>query len=146
MMAICAIVLEQANARCTNVGGHIYIIQERQTNGAAGIYYKVGGVEGNSDQVDRRRGQLQTGNPRQLVVKERYAVHSCRDGESAAHNAVRTYSVNYGGGTEWYRVNSDNYNNFKNSIENAVADDNVQREEVDMLDDSIIQKFISMLA
>ena len=144
MMAICAnIVLEQANASCTNVAGHIYIIQERQTTGAAGIYYKVGGVQGNSDEVDRRRGQLQTGNPRQLVVKERYAVNSCRDGESAAHNAARDYRVNYGGGTEWYRVNSDHYNDFKNIIENAVED--VQREEADMLDDSIIQKFISIL-
>ena len=70
-------------------------MQERRTGGS-GPYHKVGGVEGACGNVDTHRGNLQTGNPRQLVVRQRYSVNNCRDAESAARNAVDNYGVNKG--------------------------------------------------
>ena len=60
------------DARCSAVPGYVYIMHEKTTTRARGLYYKVGGVEGASRNVDIRRGNLQTGNPRELEVNERY--------------------------------------------------------------------------
>ena len=77
--------LKYTDARCRAIPGYVYIMQEKTTAGGSGLYYKVGGVEGASENVDIRRGNLQTGNPRRLEVKERFPVGNCKDAESAAH-------------------------------------------------------------
>ena len=141
--------LKYTDARCRAVRGYVYIMQERTTTGASGVYYKVGGVEGASGNVDTRRGNLQTGNPRELVVKERYEVGNCKDAESAAHEAVDDdYGVNYGGGTEWCKVAGANYDDFKGKVRNAA--NNYPPAEVQFKghvagEKDIIQKFISRL-
>ena len=114
--------LKYTDARCSNVSGYVYIMQERTTTGGSGLYYKVGGVEGDSKKVDTRRGNLQTGNPRKLVVKERFAVSNCRDAEKACQHAVSHYEVKgFGGGTEWFEVRSNSYLEFRNSIKNVAG-------------------------
>ena len=141
--------LKYTDAKCRAVPGYIYIMQEKTATGGSGLLYKVGGVEGASGKVDTRRGNLQTGNPRKLEVKERYQVGNCKKAESAAHGAVNNdYGVYYGGGREWCKVTSDNYDDFKDKVNNAANEyppvmaqfkGHVDREK------DIIQKFISRL-
>ena len=110
MTTVCIVVmLRHAQARCSDVPGYIYIMQEKTTGGNTGTLYKVGGVEGTSNKVDTRRRNLQTGNPRELVVKTRYKVTSCKKAEKDVHDDEDMndhYAVYYGGGTEWYKSNS----------------------------------------
>ena len=141
--------LKYTDAKCRAVPGYIYIMQERTTAGGSGLLYKVGGVEGASGKVDTRRGNLQTGNPRKLEVKERYQVGNCKKAESAAHEAVNDdYGVYYGGGREWCKVTSANqYDDFKNGVKEA-ADKyppTVEFEGHVAGEKDIIQKFISRL-
>ena len=62
---------------------------------------------------------LQTGNFRQLIKREWYGVDNCRDAERDVLAAIKGYSVDFGGGTEWHRVT--NYDKFEDAIENAIA-------------------------
>ena len=115
--------MKYADARCSNVRGYVYIMQEKAAPGASTTYlhYKVGGVEGDSKKVKTRRGNLQTGNPRQLVVMNQYEVSTCREAEKACQNAVSQYAINYRGGTEWFRVPSSQYAIFVNSTRNVAS-------------------------
>ena len=65
IVVIIIILLESSKhvqAKCKAVPGFIYILQEGDTNKNAGIYYKIGGVEGTSPlKVYTRRNNLQTG-------------------------------------------------------------------------------------
>ena len=114
------VVLKHTHAGCTGAPGCIYIMQEVEM---PGTFYKVGGVLHNcGKQVDDRRTDLQTGNVRQLVVRQRYWVNNCRRAEAAAHRAVKErYGAYYGGGTEWYYVEGNRYANFEGRIVEAVA-------------------------
>lgn len=116
-----AMILGHAQARCKAIPGYIYIIEEKSAgHNGLGTLYKVGGVEGDVDKVDTRRGNLQTGNPRQLIVKKTFKVTSCKDAEKAAHVLQQKYGVNYGGGTEWYKAA--NFQKFWKDVEDAIRD------------------------
>ena len=108
--------LKNAQAKCSNVPGYIYIMQERTTGADAGTLYKVGGVEASGTEVE---SDLQSGNFRQLIIREWYGVDNCYDAERDVLAAKEGYSVDFGGGTEWHRVT--NYDKFKDAIENAIA-------------------------
>ena len=117
-----ATLLNIAEARCRSIDGYVYILMEKTPCGRNGNLYKIGGVEGESNEVDRRRGQLQTGNPRQLVVLKRYATRNCQAAEIAAQDAVSHNRVRYGGGTEWFRLNNaGQFYDFERSVKNAVG-------------------------
>ncbi|MCG8622803.1 MAG: hypothetical protein MJE68_12510 [Proteobacteria bacterium] len=91
-------------------------MQERTTGADAGTLYKVGGVEASGTEVE---SDLQSGNFRQLIIREWYGVDNCYDAERDVLAAKEGYSVDFGGGTEWHRVT--NYDKFKDAIENAIA-------------------------
>ena len=110
------LILKNAQAKCSNVPGYIYIMQERTTGADTGTLYKVGGVEASVIEVEN---DLQSGNFRQLIIREWYGVDNCRDAERDVLAAIKGYSVDFGGGTEWHRVT--NYDKFKDAIENAIA-------------------------
>ena len=145
-MLVAAMLVHYANARCKAVPGYVYIMQEKQPNGNDGILYKVGGVIGPSKKVDTRRGNLQTGNPRELTVEKKYKVSNCKEAEGKVHdafkpkvnnnyNAASKYKIDYGGGTEWYKVPANKYGNFKSVIETAIQkyrlDDDDDDDEMD---------------
>lgn len=65
-----------------------------------GTYVKIGLTERDPD--DRRR-DLQTGNPFQLIVQERYGVRNMKSAETDAHDVARGFQT-FGGGTEWFHV------------------------------------------
>ena len=115
-------VLMHTHAKCGEVPGCIYIMQETKY---PGTLYKVGGVklkDSCEQKVKKRRDDLQTGNARPLVVRQWYQVKNCKMAERAAHGAVDgIYGINYGGGTEWCDVADDKYDEFKGLIEKAVA-------------------------
>ena len=108
--------LKNAQAKCSGVPGYIYIMQERTTGADAGTLYKVGGMEASGTEVE---SDLQTGNFRQLIIREWYSVDNYHDAERDVLAAIKGYSVDFGGGTEWHRVT--NYDKFKDAIENAIA-------------------------
>ena len=98
-------------------GGHepgfVYVILETREN----VYYKVG----RSTDPDRTRVRnLQTGNVRPLKLECKVKVTDMSDAETAAKKALKDYSVNYGGGTEWFRVEYNKKTAFLNEFRKAV--------------------------
>ena len=103
--------------------GHTYIAREMVPNAANVFvptgYYKVGGT---GDTAARRRTKLNTGNPRHIHMLVFTAVAQTRNAETAARNDVNLahWRVNLGGGTEWYFVPPNQWNNFFNAYMNAI--------------------------
>ena len=92
--------------------GYLYCVGELQqpfsaSTGRFGIYFKVG----SSGNLKERLANLQTGNPRPLKVVEYWKVTDMdvAKAEDAVHrhHASQEYKAELGGGTEWYRVTSD---------------------------------------
>ena len=78
--------------------GYIYIIS--QVDGIPAnrkSYYKVGV----SKDPDKRRDELQTGNPLLLVVEEKKEVENMHRAEETVHDELE-YSDFVLGGTEWF--------------------------------------------
>lgn len=121
--------LKNVQAKCGNVPGYIYIIEERTTGADAGTLYKAGGVEGNSTEVDKHVSDLQTGNSRHLIIRERYSIDNCHDAERDVFAAIKDYSVDFGGGTEWYNVT--NYDKFKDAIKSAIVSHKGPSKDID---------------
>ena len=96
--------------------GYIYVIQEL-VNGRATGFYKVG----RTGNPNKRLADLQTGNVRPLDFTRRVIVTDVYRAEAAAHKALATYSVTYGGGTEWFRANAQQEGAFYRSFDLAVA-------------------------
>ena len=98
-------------------GGHepgfVYIILETREN----VYYKVGR---SNDPEGTRVCNLQTGNVRPLKFESIVKVTDMSDAETAAKKALKDYSVNYGGGTEWFRVEYNKKTAFLNEFHKAV--------------------------
>ena len=99
--------------------GSIYVAGERNPNGVGYTgYFKVGGT---GETQNRRRTKLNTGNPRRIRMLDFTAVAQTRATETAVHNALAPWSVNLGGGREWFFVNIQNdWNNFVNTYRNAI--------------------------
>ena len=99
-----------------DAGGHqpgsVYVILETIEN----VYYKVG----RSTDPDTRLRDLQTGNVRPLKLECTVKVTDMSDAETAAKKALNDYSVNYGGGTEWFRVEYNKKTAFLNEFHKAV--------------------------
>ena len=79
-----------------NQPGLIYIIQEATSN-----YFKVG-VSTNEETLKRRILNLQSGNWRKLIFRQKNAVSKMNFAENDAHNSLRDVQVREGGGQEWF--------------------------------------------
>ena len=79
--------------------GYVYVVVELIGLRTTG-YFKVG-MTGNPKKT---LSDLQTGNVRSLLFTRRVKVKDMQGAETAAHNALKTYSKNLGGGTEWFFV------------------------------------------
>ena len=64
---------------------------------------------GYTDNCERRIGQLQQGNPHELICRYNFWVNNRHDAERAAHRALDAEGlrVNCGGGSEWFKVEDD---------------------------------------
>lgn len=83
-----------------------------------GTYVKIG----LSRKPGNRRDRLQTGNPFELIVKEKYYVRSMKLAEDDAHDVVQEYQT-FGGGTERFHVPKGvNLNNFIDKVFNKLLD------------------------
>lgn len=78
----------------TGDGCYIYVIREKYTD-----YYKVGKTVNPS----KRLGDLQTGNPRELIFKRIKKVED-KKWEKYVQDNLKDYSVTQGGGTEWFKI------------------------------------------
>ena len=107
---------ESTDSDAVPTPGYVYVIQESESGNATG-YYKVGMT------VDpkKRMSDLQTGNVRPLGFTRTVQVTDMRGAEAAAHKALETYSVNLGGGKEWFYANSSQESEFYNAFDKAVA-------------------------
>lgn len=121
LVVISIILLESSKhvqAKCKDVPGFIYILNELDMNQNAGIYYKIGGVQGeitDSEKINTRKRNLQTGNPRKLLLSAYVAVKSCKNAENAVQKDtfLQGFHINNGGGgTEWYKVENNQYLKF----------------------------------
>ena len=86
---------------------YIYLIQECKPDGSPTGFYKVG----RTDNKKRRVKELQTGNPRHLVMiactRNKVLVHRETDAHKSLDKRARRIehtSDRFGGGTEWYRL------------------------------------------
>ncbi|XP_078060752.1 uncharacterized protein LOC144486570 [Mustelus asterias] len=78
-------------------GIHIYLIHEANTT-----YYKVG----HSKNPMRRCRELQTGNPRQLTREHEVWVRD-KEAEGRIFEALQEYKADLGGGTKWFRLDTE---------------------------------------
>lgn len=99
--------------------GFVYVAAETAPDGITFTrYFKVGGT-GDANQ-NTRRSSLNTGNPRHLQMIYFTPVGATQAAETAVHNALAAWSVNFGGGREWYYVPPAQWPNFSNAYTNAV--------------------------
>ena len=96
--------------------GYIYIISE-QSGGLDTGFYKIG----RTGDLQERIENLQTGNARALSFCGKAEVYDMAAAESAAHAAVSQYRAKDGGGTEWFYVPPDNFQDFEGRVRQAVA-------------------------
>ena len=80
-----------------NEPGLLYIIQEGQSD-----YYKVG-VSKNQNTLKSRLQNLQSGNWRELTIKQASRVSNMNSAEQYAHDLLEDYHVNEEGGQEWFQ-------------------------------------------
>ena len=78
--------------------GYVYCIAEYEDRKETG-YFKVGMTK----DPDKRLRDLQTGNVRQLKYCKKEVLKRL-NAEKAAHEALKKYKVDLGGGTEWFKV------------------------------------------
>ena len=107
---------ESTDSDAVPTPGYVYVIQESVSGQATG-YYKVG----MSVDPNKRLSDLRTGNVRPLGFTRTVVVSDMRSAEAAAHKALKTYSVNLGGGKEWFFANSSQESAFYHAFDNAVA-------------------------
>lgn len=92
----------------------IYVAMENPDPGAESYNCKVG----RSTNVDKRRDDLQTGNPRELRIAGKYPVSDAVGAERAAHEALEeNYDRIHG---EWFQVPKNKYKTFLRDIQEAV--------------------------
>ena len=95
--------------------GYVYVIVEWTTDKQSHTgLYKVG----KTVNPNKRISDLQTGNARELGFIRATKVKDITAAEQAAHTALATYRVNYGGGTEWFKTND--LNKFVTIFDKAV--------------------------
>ena len=87
---------------CPAEPGCVYIIKEKEGS----EYYKVGGT---TRGADKRKREIQIGNPRRLEVAKEFPVENCQVAEIKAHDTARSlsYVANIeidGRPTEWYAM------------------------------------------
>ena len=115
--------MPRPSASCNNnEEGLVYIFWEVNTE-----YFKIGGTTQTDSQNKHttkfRQRDLQTGNPRQLILVSESPVDDCKNAEAKAHETAKDlrYVQNVlieGRPTEWYKVTMDNADRFiqKNTI------------------------------
>ncbi len=99
------------------VEGNVYMLEEK-INGKATGYYKVGkAVESN---FKKRMSDLQTGNVRPLNEKKKVLVQDYTAAERKAQEKLSEYSVDLGGGKEWFKVKNGELETFIAGFEDAL--------------------------
>ena len=96
--------------------GYVYVIMESIGRKATG-YFKVG----RSGNPKKRLFDLQTGNVRDLGFTRKVKVKNMESAETAAHNALKAYAKNLGGGKEWFFARSGQESAFYNAFDEAVG-------------------------
>lgn len=95
-------------------GSNIYVFMEEPDPGAGTYYCKVG----RATKVDKRRNDLQTGNPRELRIAKEYPVSDAVGAERAAHRELDDCYDRVRG--EWYAVPEKEYDSFLRDTKKAV--------------------------
>lgn len=112
--------VEQTDGVAEGTGpGYVYILQEQVP---PTTFYVIG----SSRDPSQERSNLQKGNPRPLYFYGRppthvFAVTNMKDAEAAARSANMQYSVDLGGGTEWFQVPLKSLQSFYSDVTKAVA-------------------------
>lgn len=112
----CGLKLNEDTDGARNDAGYVYCIAEYDRGKRTGNF-KVG----TAVDPDKRLRDLQTGNAHQLkfLGPPQYASHRL-DAERSAHAALRGYSSNSGGGTEWFHATPSQEKAFYNAYIRAV--------------------------
>ena len=92
--------------------GYIYIITQEGQSGEPFTLCKVG----RTNDLNRRLGQLQTGNPQLLDYYRTFSVRDMAEAEKMAHTAVSKYHTT----GEWFRVPKREMAAFVGEIASAV--------------------------
>ena len=90
---------------------------------------------------DRRIGELQSGNPHELICRYTFWVSNRHRAEQEAHDALdeRGLRVYCGGGTEWFTVPGglDNIDDFAEIVRAAIVEYMQEEEDRDLAESSI---------
>lgn len=93
---------------------YLYVISEKGTDN-----YKIGVTKNRTDGRNGRRGQLQTGNPRDLTVLYEFSAHDRYAAEKHIENKLERFMIE-GGGDEWYEFETlDNLHQVINGMVRA---------------------------
>lgn len=97
----------------------VYLLSEHNPDGSKTGYYKIGKT---TQDVNKRISDLQGGNPRKIKEVESHQVSDMSEAETRAHKAVKKWNTKatYGGGSEWFHVPQNEYDDFHNKFNNAV--------------------------
>ena len=101
--------------------GDVYLIREKPEKTAVVVHYKVG----QSNDREKRKSDLQTGNPRNLEFSSAFEVNDMNKAERAAKAALGEYKCTLGGGIEWFTASvGDEEKTLVKKFEVAVANCN----------------------
>ena len=116
VVTITVLLLKQVHAPPPVGRGYVYIVAEidPRTSTRTG-FYKVGAT-GNAN-PDVTRSSLNTGNPRRLEVILFNPVSATREAKATVLEAIAQWSVQFGGGREWYHVPPAQWNVFIDTFE-----------------------------
>ena len=103
----------------TQTSGKVYLLSEHNQYGSKTGYYKIGKT---IQDVKKRISDLQGGNPRKIEEVESHQVSDMSEAETRAHQAVKKWNTKatYGGGSEWFHVPQNEYDDFYNKFNDAV--------------------------
>ena len=95
---------------------------------------------GYTNDCDRRVGELQSGNPHELRCRYTWWVTNRNRAEKKAHEALdeQGLRVNFGGGTEWFRVEDDldDIDEFAEIVRDAIVEYMQEEEDRDLAESS----------
>lgn len=101
-----------------NDTGYVYCIAEYDESKRQTGYFKIGTTANYRNRIS----DLKTGNVRELRwCGEPQYVEKRLDKEKAAHIALSTYAVDYGGGKEWFKVAEHQRNSFYDTFRKAIG-------------------------
>lgn len=83
--------------------GYVYLLEEEDNEG----FYKIGSTR--SKDINKRLRQLQTGNPKRLLLKDFFHTNHVFKLESMLHNRYKTTNII----NEWFELSEEDINNFQ---------------------------------